>query len=446
MQISNLFFCSHLLKALASGLPLYDEEVIRAASSSALSGIDNRRDVISLAHASFAHECSTTSSVHPKGVGTLKYTLCLGRNLSWESASCSSDPIQSQVPSVDSTTGLAHFHGKVTPAISSWRNVPSERTRKSISAYYVGEEGSCIDAQNLMDPLRLGGRPRLVVRALYYCADEDTTTENSYQSILERVEPVLVHGTNPFLPSGFKQEAYACLLDAFVSVPSLCEDPEFDPSGIARFEDILKAVYADSMSGYKAPEKLNEPRPREDTYGEVTVKGVMEMLHQLPLGFQINNMSQFVDLGSGIGKMVLQVAIMTDAAKVTGIELSEERASTASAAKRRSFGRGMLSTEESQKIKLLQGDAFLADGRSEGATHIYVSNLCFPPELNDRLVLLLQELENSIQCVMTLRELPIHQGTVNGTRCLRFVQARPVEMSWSKQFMVKYYCSDGCRN
>ena len=68
------------------------------------------------------------------------------------------------------------------------------------------------------------------------------------------------------------------------------------------------------------PEKLNEYNPwTPEVYGETSFEFVSQMLDSVT----INQNDVFIDLGSGVGQVVLQVAASVHLKKCIGIERAE---------------------------------------------------------------------------------------------------------------------------
>lgn len=77
------------------------------------------------------------------------------------------------------------------------------------------------------------------------------------------------------------------------------------------------------ISGYNAPLQETEAARTDDyepTYGELTFDGVNELVKRIGL----RPSDQFIDIGCGIGKLVIQAALQSGA-QCTGIELCRSR-------------------------------------------------------------------------------------------------------------------------
>jgi len=148
------------------------------------------------------------------------------------------------------------------------------------------------------------------------------------------------------------------------------------------------------------------------TYGEVTPLGARQLFHQM--GMRNRRDIAFFDLGSGAGKLVVQARLELMLTHARGIELAKSRhdAALRALAKVRQI-------EAETLVELMEGDLFGMD--LSGATHVYVSSLCFDPGAMKRLGEKLQEASN-LKCVASLREIPGFGNPV----------VRYIEMSWTK--------------
>ncbi|KAL3920357.1 MAG: hypothetical protein SGARI_006963 [Bacillariaceae sp.] len=184
----------------------------------------------------------------------------------------------------------------------------------------------------------------------------------------------------------------------------------------------------------------NFPKPNNpSTYGEITTLGTRQLLQAMDLFAatknkeENNNDIHFFDLGSGVGKLVTQVAMELGggqydgsnsnssnnnrSVRTTGVGLSPTRHEAAERAQeelRQVFHKkvpkettGYQFLQDAQNnVKLIQGDLFQVD--LSCATHIYVASLCFPPTLMKALeTKLIQECTSkNLQYVATLKRFP----------------------------------------
>ena len=159
------------------------------------------------------------------------------------------------------------------------------------------------------------------------------------------------------------------------------------------------------------------------TYGEITPLGFRALAARLGLCAD----DEFADLGSGLGRCVLQAAAEFDVRCSFGVEmapsrhaLAEELMETAAAA------------PAASRVRLLQGDCAdeeLWSTHLEGVTVVYASNLLFDDRLNARLARRLEGAP-SVRVVASLRPFEAPACALGGG----FVEATPrdliVETSW----------------
>jgi len=139
----------------------------------------------------------------------------------------------------------------------------------------------------------------------------------------------------------------------------------------------IKTIYG-KMDGYGV--NLEGYNPKYPTvYGEITVDGLKLLknaFHDIhPILTYPASQRTFYDLGSGIGKNVIMMASLVPEIMSKGIELVKDRHAMAITAYQKITDKSI-----SSRIHLECGsftDASLLD-----AAWIFVSNLCFSPELN----------------------------------------------------------------
>jgi len=159
------------------------------------------------------------------------------------------------------------------------------------------------------------------------------------------------------------------------------------------------------------------------TYGEVSTAGIQAMSDKLralspPVKFPATQRC-FYDLGSGIGSVVVGIAILNPEIQSRGIEIIPDRVRQAQTALTK-----IKSPKLSDRIKIHQGDIVSADYNYRDAAWIFISNVCFTPEMNE---LLAEKLGKECQAGCTLvcsREL-----NIQGFTCVE--KAYTVPMTWS---------------
>lgn len=181
---------------------------------------------------------------------------------------------------------------------------------------------------------------------------------------------------------------------------------------IAGYEEADRAVVDVQMS--KRDKEGFKPKP--STYGETTPLGARQLFHYMGMtsdGLD-NEDIVFVDMGSGVGKLVMQVYLeLPRISRSIGIELAPLRHQAAVKAwselepvakKIRAeipIGGGPISEAD---LELINGD-FRESDLSE-ATHIYISSLCFTEDMMYQIAKKIEQDAPNVQCIATLCSLP----------------------------------------
>jgi SAM-dependent methyltransferase len=153
------------------------------------------------------------------------------------------------------------------------------------------------------------------------------------------------------------------------------------------------------------------------TYGEITEDGIKTIIDYL----KKNNIpvSTYIDLGSGNGRS-LAYAIKNGFNKAKGVEIVEERHKYAISAMDKL-------PEYKDSIELIQDDIFnLKPNFFPNETTIFVSNLLFPPETNQKLFQYLSD--NTLDDItLMVSKMPkdLHKFKLNKTIS--------IPMSWEKE-------------
>jgi SAM-dependent methyltransferase len=156
------------------------------------------------------------------------------------------------------------------------------------------------------------------------------------------------------------------------------------------------------------------------TYGELTNDGIKKIIEYLksknfPLNF-------FYDLGCGNGK-TLAYAVANGFNKAIGVEIVPER-----------FKYGVKAIDKldfklKSKINLYQGDIFSlkSDFFPQDYTVIFVSNLLFPTDTNEKLLRFLS-IRTSQNTILFISKIPDNLDSLGD---FRLNDTFPVKMSWS---------------
>lgn len=134
---------------------------------------------------------------------------------------------------------------------------------------------------------------------------------------------------------------------------------------------LLGGIYANTTDGFRIPDD-ERARIRDSggspVYGELTPGSVRRLIERLELG----DGDVFYDLGSGLGKVVLQVAMTTPVKRCVGVELSKTRTREARSALKKANDLGLVTAEF---VAFRVED--LVDARFDDATVIYCCSTAF---------------------------------------------------------------------
>lgn len=157
------------------------------------------------------------------------------------------------------------------------------------------------------------------------------------------------------------------------------------------------------------------------TYGEITYKGAAELLRKLNL----KETDVLYDLGSGVGKLVVQVGLTTPA-KVVGIELSKTRHEYAISVQKEIEKRNLV-----KKDKITFINKNINDVPLDQATVLFMCSTCFSDELMRSLTEKLGKLKKGLR-VVTLRKLPEPHN-------FKLIESLQLPMTWSNNTNVYIY-------
>ena len=171
------------------------------------------------------------------------------------------------------------------------------------------------------------------------------------------------------------------------------------------------------------------------TYGEITELGARQLSHYFKRYSRNTSSMNFVDIGSGVGKLVVQAYMeWPSLQKATGIELLPSRSSSANetwsrirqqAYKIRNMQENL--SGHTTTVEFIEGDIFEYDDRKlANATHIYVASLCFPDTMMHELARKLTA-AHRLQCVATLSKFPDWFEEHFGKPRVEYI-----EMSWTR--------------
>ena len=184
--------------------------------------------------------------------------------------------------------------------------------------------------------------------------------------------------------------------------------------------------------------KIRKNLDRSLTYGEIDPKSLYRALASLKLRRDDN----FVDLGSGSGKVVLQAALQSNCKKVVGVEVVGDRHEDAM----RAHANLMLTMPEVARRITLIKDNFLNVDLSK-TTVIYMANKVFQEPLPTDVLIMLKNLPNLRAVVCMVELCHRHNSTCHKLRrdCAYFHEhfKRDItgrcDVSWSKGSALLMY-------
>ncbi|MEM9454246.1 MAG: hypothetical protein AAGF11_08715 [Myxococcota bacterium] len=158
------------------------------------------------------------------------------------------------------------------------------------------------------------------------------------------------------------------------------------------------------------------------TYGEIMPTATAQLLEHLNL----RSDDSFYDLGSGIGKVVLQVAMTVPVARCVGIELMGRRYRIAQRMRDEVAARGLLRARE---CRFRRSDFMRA--RMKDATVIYSCSTAFSSEFMERLAARLARLTAGLRWVTT--------QDVDDNPWFHLEDVLRLDMSWRRRSKVHVY-------
>ena len=185
----------------------------------------------------------------------------------------------------------------------------------------------------------------------------------------------------------------------------------------------LNELYA-GINGHNISKKDMEHVDESDgcsVYGEILYEGVEAMIRHA----DIDKYDVFYDLGSGVGKAVVQIALTTPVKKSVGIELSIERFEYAKKVENKTIKKYFKSN-----IEFINSD--IADHDLKDATIVYMNSTCFGP-------ILMEKILNSIKKQKSVRLLISSTGIPCGILSPVYIKRYNLAMSWNESIGVNFY-------
>jgi len=215
--------------------------------------------------------------------------------------------------------------------------------------------------------------------------------------------------------------------DAFTWLDSVYDQFEESAYKIPKSESTKVRSAADKV-GKELPIQCNE-----DSYGEIPQESAAQLFRNPMVNLQSGE--TFADLGSGLGRLVIDAALVANVKKAIGVELSHTRSASAclaltnvTKAMPTDQSSGWRSERHHSEVQLYEGNIlYLGKDLLGKLDVVYVANLCFRPDLLNAVAVKLSRDLPSESRLVSLRELELN----NDTKRLKLKGTVNLPMSWS---------------
>lgn len=163
--------------------------------------------------------------------------------------------------------------------------------------------------------------------------------------------------------------------------------------------EIIQAYFDEIYHPFKMEIEQSQTFRNNETYGEIYYYSVLKLLKEI----HISDQDHFLDIGSGLGKLVFQLYLTTKAASVTGVEINQVRHQVACEVKKTIENQLPKMFNESRKLTLLNED-FLKS-TLDNITIIYLCATIFSFDLLSNIGKKINEME-TVQWIVSFRKLP----------------------------------------
>lgn len=187
---------------------------------------------------------------------------------------------------------------------------------------------------------------------------------------------------------------------------------------------IINRVYED-IEGFKIPSvdaKQVRTSKGSPVYGEINHQAMNKLLNYLKLGPQ----DVFYDLGSGVGKVIIQTLLTTPVKLAVGVELSTTRHNYAQRAVKRA---AKWDPSIKNRVRLINKDLLTIDLKP--ATVIYTCSTAFSQTFMNKLTKRLASYKHPFRLI-SLQDLPEHPD-------FELITTLRLDMSWLRNTAVHIY-------
>lgn len=187
---------------------------------------------------------------------------------------------------------------------------------------------------------------------------------------------------------------------------------------------IINRIYED-IEGFEIPvvdAKKVRSSKGSPIYGEINYEALNKLLGYLKLGHE----DVFYDLGSGVGKVIIQTLLKTPVKRAVGVELSKTRHLDAKLAVKRACA---FAPDIKERVRLINKDLLTVDLKP--ATVIYTCSTAFSQAFMNKLTKRLASFTHPYRLI-SLQDLPEHPE-------FELMGKLRLDMSWLRSTPVHIY-------
>ncbi len=162
--------------------------------------------------------------------------------------------------------------------------------------------------------------------------------------------------------------------------------------------DLIISYFDELYRNFDQGIKLSTVCSHDELYGELYYYSVIKILNYL----NITSVDHFLDIGSGLGKIVFQVFLTTQVASATGIEINNNRSVIANTIKRK-IATQLPEIFNNRNLNLIHGDFLHYDFNN--ITIIYLCCTVFSTELLSKIIDKINTMEQ-VKKIISFRLLP----------------------------------------
>ncbi|MGK0309289.1 MAG: hypothetical protein ACJAT5_000301 [Lentimonas sp.] len=188
---------------------------------------------------------------------------------------------------------------------------------------------------------------------------------------------------------------------------------------------IINRLYKE-LDGFTCSSEVDDKRffgSNASVYGELTPLGTQQLLNYL----QLSEEDVFYDLGSGVGKINIQIGMTVSIKKCVGVELMYSRWKESSMALEEARSQNLLITKNVQ----FYNESFLESDITD-ASVIYIASTCYSSTFMDKFVRKIKTCTKPVK-VVTLRDFNRnHRG-------FQFIENIDLNVSWTSSVTACVY-------